>query len=136
MRNVLVLAVILMTPLLVGCGNSGITLYRVVDGEPQPAVEIEQRFAGKGCIAVDSQGDAASVIVQQAGTSDWSVSRAFGFLGDIVGGVFGGDRGMDEMQGPAAAMQGCEGLFNGETALEPDPEIPNVPLTYHVIPVP
>jgi len=113
---------VLVAVLLVGCGNSGITLYRMVDGEPQPVVDIEQRFAGKGCIAVDSQGDTVSIIVQQAGTSDWSISRAFGFLGDIVGGVFGGSRGMDAMQGPTAGMQGCEGLFGvSEEGYDPPP---------------
>lgn len=103
--------------LSLACGTSTITLYKMVEGEPQPIVEVEQGFAGKGCIAVDSEGDSASVIVQQAGTSDWTIGRMFAFIGDIAGGVFGGSRGMDEMQGPATGMEGCEGLFE-ETGID------------------
>ncbi len=101
---------------LLGCATNDITVYRMVEGEPEPMLKVEQGFSGKGCIAVDSDPATgkASVIVQQAGTSDWSISRLFGFLGDTVGAVFGGSRGMDEMQGPEAGMQGCEGLFGAD----------------------
>jgi hypothetical protein len=115
---------IVFTVLLLGCGSSGITVYRLVEGEPQPVAEVTQKFAGKGCIAVDSRVDgSASVIVQQAGTSDWSVSRLLAYLGDTAGVVFGGTRGAEEMQGPMAGMQGCEGLFVGEDPLPEKPPI-------------
>ena len=120
--------------LMLGCGTSGITVYKMVDGNPVPTVEVTQKFAGKGCIAVDSNTDgSASVIVQQAGTSDWSISRMFGFIGDTAGSVFGGTRGMTEMQGPSTGMEGCEGLF--ETGVDEPKPTPKVlyqadPLTY------
>jgi len=120
--------------LMVGCGTSGITLYKMVDGEPVPTVEVQQRFAGKGCIAVDSATDgSASIIVQQAGTSDWSLSRMFGFMGDIAGNVVGGDRSMSEMQGPATGMEGCEGLFIDEPKVTYDNISPEA--TYLMTPV-
>jgi hypothetical protein len=114
---------------LVGCASNDITVFQMVEGELQPVLQVEQSFSGKGCIAVDSDPTTgkASVIVQQAGTSDWSISRLFGFLGDTVGAVFGGSRGMDEMQGPTAGMQGCEGIFNGHgDGDEYDPPPPEV----------
>lgn len=118
----------------IGCGTSGITIYKMVDGEPVPTVEVQQRFAGKGCIAVDSAIDgSASVIVQQAGTSDWSISRMFGFMGDMAGSVFGGERGMTEMQGPATGMEGCEGLFINEPEVTYDNISPES--TYLMTPV-
>jgi hypothetical protein len=111
---------------LVGCASNDITVFQMVDGELQPVLQVEQSFSGKGCIAVDSDPTTgkASVIVQQAGTSDWSISRLVSFLGDTVGAVFGGSRGMDEMQGPATGMQGCEGIFDGlEDEDEPPPKV-------------
>jgi hypothetical protein len=124
MRGILASVVLLA---LAGCASNNITVYRTVAGEPEPLLMIEQGFSGKGCIAVDSDPvtGQASVIVQQAGTSDWSVSRVVSFLGDTVGAVFGGSRGMDEMQGPTAGMQGCEGIFNG-SEYEYDPPAPEV----------
>ena len=110
MKEILVSVIVL---LLAGCASNDITIYKMVEGTPVPIVEIEQGFGGKGCIAVeaDPATGKASVIVQQAGTSDWSVSRLFGFIGDTAGSFFGGTRGMQEMQGPATGMQGCEGIF-------------------------
>ena len=135
MKRLLILA--LVAWMTVGCGANSITVFKLVDGEPVPVVQVDQHFAGKGCIAVDSDIEGnASVIVQQAGTSDWSLSRLGGFLGDTVGAVFGGSRSMGEMQGPAEGMQGCEGLFGEEVETmiyEPEP-LPD-PLTYRVTPV-
>lgn len=110
------IGIVLLMAFVVGCASNNITIYKMVDGEPEPIVKVEQGFSGKGCIAVDSDPTTgkASVIVQQAGTSDWSISRLFGFLGDTVGAVFGGSKTMGEMQGPTAGMQGCEGLFDSE----------------------
>lgn len=110
--------------LALGCASNDVTVFKMVAGEPVPFIQIDQGFAGKGCIALDSNPDTgeASVIVQQAGTSDWSISRLFGFLGDIVGGVFGSGRSQDEMQGPHAGMQGCEGLFTTQEEPELLPE--------------
>lgn len=131
----------LVACMTVGCGTSAITVYKLVDDEPVPVVQVNQHFAGKGCIAVDSETDgSASVIVQQAGTSDWSISRALAFVGDIAGGVFGGERGANEMQSPSTGMEGCEGLFvdtadNETTEYPPPPGILTDPPMYRVIPV-
>ena len=97
---------------LAGCGTSSITVYR--PGTSTPAASVEQHFAGRGCIAVDTAADGTtSVIVAQDGTSDWSVSRLFAFIADAAAAVFGGSREGGPMPGPGAGS-GCSQIFEPE----------------------
>lgn len=95
---------------VIGCATSEVTVYR--PGEATPAARIAQNFAGRGCLAVDTSPDSTSVLIQQDGTSDWSLSRLFAMLGDVAGGVFGGARDPQGMTGPSDAV-GCRGVLEG-----------------------
>lgn len=83
--------------LLMGCATNTIKV-------PNPSgsgnlLEIAQEFKGRGCIAVESDGEKSKVIVVQDGTSDWSLSRTFEFLGAAASNVFGGSTEADQ-RGP------------------------------------
>lgn len=100
-----------LLPLLaLGCAGSTIELDPNNDGTPD--VTIEQNFGGSGCIAVDASPGTTSIIVQQHGSSDWSISRAFEWIVSVVGSIFGSSQ-TGEQRGPEAGP-GCEGLFVDE----------------------
>jgi len=91
--------------MLAGCGTGGVTTYQVLGDEMVPVMEAKQRFAGKGCMRarIEKNGD-ANVVVKQYGTSDWSLSRMFAWLGDVAGNLpiigGGGTTNTAGMQGP------------------------------------
>ena len=70
---------------------------------------IEQTFTGRGCLAVSSTDEGIDILIQQDGTSDWSISRLMAWIGDIAGGVFGNDTKGEGMAGPSDSS-GCNGV--------------------------
>ena len=100
--------------LLTGCTTATI---EILGADGTPVANIKPQLYGRGCITADYTLDAdthtVAIIIASDATTDWSLARLFGFLGDIVGGTpFGGSqsRGSDGMGAPASD-QGCAQLF-------------------------
>ncbi len=98
-----------MASLVFGCANSSVN-FTAADGSP---VSVEQRFGGRGCIAVSRPVDGSvDIIIQQDGSSDWSGVRAIPALVQIALATLFGNRGSEDagFAGPSD-IQGCAGLF-------------------------
>ena len=114
------LAAILLALALAGCTTATVTLQP--DPESESILTIEPKFYGRGCasvsVATDSDGSQViDILVASDAVTDWSLGRVLSFIGDIAGGVFGGNRTMTEPQGPDS-KQGCDQLFESATEEE------------------
>jgi hypothetical protein len=108
-----VLIALPLIALLVGCASAPIS-YRP-DPEKPPVLALDPNLKGRGCISVVATPDRLEVILAQDGTSDWSLSRMFAWIGELGAAVFGGAPPSEAgMQGPDPT-QGCAQLFETAT---------------------
>jgi len=78
---------------------------------------VKSSAYGRGCVAVDTLPDGtASVIIAQDGTSDWSIGRMLGWIGELAAPIFGGSNRPAGMESPSLAS-GCAQIMEGG----PDP---------------
>lgn len=92
---------------LAGCASNSIT----IPGEYP--ITVEQSLYSRGCLAMDYEPTTqrVSVVIQQDGTSDFSVFRLVDSVADMAAGVFGGERRGQGMQGPTIGGGPCESIF-------------------------
>ena len=105
------LTAILLALALAGCTTS--TIEFRPDPDKPPVMVVTQKLYGRGAIATDYDGSSFESVVCTDATTDWSLARLFGFLGDIAGSTpFGGgqQRGASQMNDPSAT-QGCSQLY-------------------------
>ncbi len=103
-----ILAAYLVVLLITGCASAPIR-YQPDPAQP-PVLEIDPGVTGRGCLYARYSEGELEVIVAQDGTSDWSISRLFAWIGEVAGAVFGGAASGSGMQGPDP-LQGCAQLF-------------------------
>ena len=103
----------LICVLFLSLGCASFEVVYQPDGPEGSTTVVKSSAYGRGCVAVDASVDGTvSVVVAQDGTSDWSISRMFAFIAEIVGQMplIGANTNPDEMEEPDAA-QGCSGIF-------------------------
>lgn len=95
-------------------GCAGVPLSYRPDPTQPAVLELDPGIKGRGCIYIKASPTELEVVLAQDGTSDWSVSRMLGWLGDLGAAVFGGGQtSTDGMQAPDP-VQGCAQLFGDD----------------------
>jgi len=95
---------------LVGCASTELEVMR--PGTTEVAARLHVSAFGRACLVVEQRPTTGhlNVMVEQDGTSDWSVSRLLGWVADVAGGVFGGERRAREQAKPSSSS-GCAGVL-------------------------
>lgn len=115
-------ALLVLSFFVVGCGSNKLVL--LPPGSDQPVVQILPKGYGRLCSWVTFEQTPSGTVkvdyvLAQDGTSDWSVSRLFAFVSDIVGSlpIIGGNgvRSGNAMETPST-IQACAQLVQGATA--------------------
>lgn len=114
LRNIFL---ILFLALALGCAKSPVTWQP--DATKPPVLTMDPGLFGRGAIAIEATTTTLDIVVCQDGTSDWSLSRLFAWIGELAGSVFGGTPTTDGMKGPDP-MAGCAALF-GDAEPPPKP---------------